>query len=98
MSQLIDKQELPQWLDDLAPQWQMNVQQDQISRKYSFKDYYQTLAFVNAVAWMAHQKDHHPEMIVNYNNCVVSYSTHTARGLTALDFNCANTIDRLFEQ
>ena len=75
--------------------WQ---QQDQhINKTYAFKDYYQTIAFVNALAWMAHQTDHHPELTVSYNRCTVNYSTHDAGGLTEKDFICAAHADRLFK-
>lgn len=98
MPDLIKKTELPEWLDSLDPQWGFNEGLDQIHRKFSFKDYYQTIAFVNSVAWIAHQQDHHPDMTVSYNSCVVNYSTHSSGGLTELDFNCAQAIDRLIEQ
>ncbi len=68
-----------------------------ISKTYHFKNYYQTTAFVNAIAWMAHQTDHHPELTVNYNSCKVSYSTHDAGGLTEKDFSCAAKADGLFK-
>ncbi|MFZ2540526.1 MAG: 4a-hydroxytetrahydrobiopterin dehydratase [Gallionella sp.] len=67
-----------------------------ISKTYRFKDYYQTLAFVNAIAWLSHREDHHPELTVNYNNCQVVYSTHAINGLSENDFICAAKVDRLF--
>jgi 4a-hydroxytetrahydrobiopterin dehydratase len=67
-----------------------------ITRAYSFKDYYQTMAFVNAVAWISHREDHHPGMTVGYNQCRVAYSTHAIGGLSENDFICAAKIDALF--
>jgi 4a-hydroxytetrahydrobiopterin dehydratase len=67
-----------------------------ISRTYRFKDYYQTIAFVNAIAWMSHHEDHHPELIVSYNSCRVEYTTHTIHGLSENDFICAVKMDALF--
>ena len=68
----------------------------QISKTYTFKNYYQTMAFVNAVAWVSHREDHHPDMTVGYNQCVVAYSTHAIGGLSENDFICAAKIDKLF--
>jgi len=66
-----------------------------ISRTFRFADYYRTMAFVNALAWIAHGEDHHPDLEVGYNRCLVRYSTHAAGGLTENDFICAARIDAL---
>jgi len=67
-----------------------------IVKIYRFADYHETMAFVNAVAWIAHRSDHHPELEVGYNRCIVTYTTHDAGGLSAKDFDCAAKIDALF--
>ncbi len=67
-----------------------------ISKTYHFKDYYQTIAFVNAVAWLSHREDHHPDLAVSYNKCQVEYSTHSVHGLSENDFICAAKVDALF--
>lgn len=67
-----------------------------ISKAYRFKDYYQTIAFVNAIAWMSHREDHHPELTVTYNGCHVEYTTHAIHGLSQNDFICAAKVDALF--
>ena len=69
--------------------WETNEDATAISRTYRFKNYYQTLAFVNAVAWIAHQENHHPTLTVDYNRCHVLYSTHAVKGLSENDFICA---------
>ncbi len=76
-----------------------NWQQDgaSISKTYPFKNYYQTIAFVNAVAWMTHREDHHPDLAVSYNECRVAYSTHAIGGLSENDFICAAKVDALFQ-
>jgi 4a-hydroxytetrahydrobiopterin dehydratase len=66
-----------------------------IQRTFHFKNYYQTIAFVNALAWVAHAEDHHPDLTVGYNSCVVNYSTHSAGGLSENDFICAARVDAL---
>jgi 4a-hydroxytetrahydrobiopterin dehydratase len=68
-----------------------------IARTFSFKDHYRVMAFVNAVAWISHREDHHPDMIVGYNTCRVSYLTHAIDGLSENDFICAAKIDALFK-
>lgn len=67
-----------------------------ISKNFSFKDYYQTMAFVNATAWVSHREDHHPDITIGYNQCRVEYTTHAINGLSENDFICAAKIDALF--
>ncbi len=69
---------------------------DRISKTFEFKNYYQVIAFVNAVAWMTHREDHHPDLNVGYNKCRVEYSTHAIGGLSENDFICAAKVDALF--
>lgn len=66
-----------------------------ISKTYKFDDYYHTISFVNAVAWLANKEDHHPDLEVGYNQCVVHYSTHSVGGLSENDFICAAKVDAL---
>lgn len=68
-----------------------------IGKTYDFKNYYQTMAFVNAVAWLSHREDHHPDMTVGYNKCHVEYTTHAINGLSENDFICAAKVDSLFK-
>lgn len=75
--------------------WSLN--DTHISKNFEFKNYYQVLAFVNAVAWMTHREDHHPDMAVSYNKCRVEYSTHAIGGLSENDFICAAKVDALFK-
>ena len=67
-----------------------------IEKTFKFKDYHETMAFVNAVAWVAHQENHHPDLEVGYNQCVVRYSTHSVGGLSENDFICAAKVEALF--
>ena len=68
-----------------------------IAKSYSFKNHYQAVAFVNAVAWISHREDHHPGVALGYNTCSVSYTTHAIGGLSVTDFICAAKVDALFE-
>ncbi len=68
-----------------------------IARTYSFKNYYETLAFVNAIAYVIHHEDHHPDLIVGYNRCEVRFNTHSVKGISLNDFICAAKCDAIFE-
>jgi 4a-hydroxytetrahydrobiopterin dehydratase len=70
---------------------------DTIRKVFSFKNYYETMAFVNATAWISHREDHHPDLEVGYNKCTISYSTHSAGGVTEKDFECAGKIETLMK-
>jgi len=69
-----------------------------IRKTFAFKNYYETMAFVNASAWISHAQDHHPDMSLHYNRCVVAYSTHDAGGITLNDLICAAKLEALFPQ
>jgi 4a-hydroxytetrahydrobiopterin dehydratase len=66
-----------------------------IEKIFRFANYHETLAFVNAVAFIAHTQDHHPELTVGYNRCAVRWNTHDVRGLSRLDFEAATQTDAL---
>ena len=66
-----------------------------IRKDFRFDDFHRTMAFVNAVAWIAHRADHHPDLDVGYGHCAVTWSTHSAGGLTRNDFVCAARTDDL---
>ncbi len=88
-------------IDTLAsqiPKWAVDDQQQCLSRTFAFNNYYQTIAFVNAIAWIAHHEDHHPDLQVSYNRCSVSYTTHAINGLSENDFICAAKVDTLCQQ
>jgi 4a-hydroxytetrahydrobiopterin dehydratase len=75
--------------------WTLDDESKTLQQDFRFKNYYQTMAFVNAVAWIAHQDDHHPDLEVGYNHCLIHYSTHAIGGLSENDFICAAKIDAL---
>ena len=68
---------------------------DEISRTFHFKNYYQTMAFVNAAAFVSHKEDHHPDLLVGYKTCRVTYTTHAVGGLSENDFICAAKLEAL---
>ena len=66
-----------------------------LTRTFSFPDFHRTMAFTNAVAWIAHEQDHHPDMLVTHSRCTVNWSTHSVGGLSLNDFICAARVDAL---
>jgi len=88
----LGKEEVESFLASLAG-WEL--EDGAISRRFEFKNYYRTIAFVNAVAWIAHNEDHHPDMDVSYRHCRVRYITHAVGGLSENDFICAARVDAL---
>lgn len=78
----------------LLPGWLFG--DSRIEKAFLFANYHETIAFVNALAWIAHSEDHHPDLQVHYNRCVVAFSTHSAGGVTLNDIICAAKTERLF--
>ena len=93
-SPALSKQDAEDYLAHL-PEWEISPQGNLITGIFHFKHYYETMAFVNAAAWIAHTEDHHPDMLISYNRCKISYSTHTVKGLSLNDFICASKISAL---
>ncbi|MFZ6674678.1 4a-hydroxytetrahydrobiopterin dehydratase [Undibacterium sp. Xuan67W] len=73
-----------------------------IVKTFNFKNYYETLAFINAIAYVIHAEDHHPELVVTYNRCTIKFDTHTVNdgkgGISENDFICAAKVDAIFQQ
>jgi len=66
-----------------------------IEKRYDFADYHRTIAFVNALAWIANAEDHHPDLAVSYSRCTVRFNTHSVGGISINDFICAAKVDAL---
>jgi 4a-hydroxytetrahydrobiopterin dehydratase len=66
-----------------------------VEKTFHFANYFETIAFVNAVALVAHKHDHHPDLQVHYNRCVVRFNTHDVGGISVSDFDCAAQVDAL---
>lgn len=66
-----------------------------IEKTFSFKNWLETVAFVNAMAWVCHTEDHHPDAALSYNRCVVRFSTHSVGGISINDFICAAKLNAL---
>ena len=79
----------------LASDWRLADDGRALQRSFGFDDFYRTMAFVNAVAWIANAEDHHPDLEVGYNYCRIKFSTHSIGGLSENDFICAAKVDAL---
>ena len=79
----------------LHKDWKIAKDSRSLTRSLKFKDFYRTMSFVNALAHIANTEDHHPDLTVGYDNCHVTYSTHSIGGLSVNDFICAAKLDRL---
>lgn len=77
------------------PGWELVTDGQAISKDFTFKNFYQTLGFVNAVGWMANQQDHHPDLDIGYGHCRATWSTHDVGGLSLNDFICAARADAI---
>ncbi len=93
-SELLSLSEIEALLSKI-PGWSLSVENKMIFREFFFKNYYQTMAFVNMIAWLSHQENHHPDLNVYYNKCIVQYHTHALNGLSENDFICAAKINVL---
>ena len=79
----------------LHPEWHLAEDGRALTRTLAFRDYHEVMEFVNALAWVSHREDHHPDLSVHYNKVVVRYSTHSVGGLSDNDFICAAKLDAL---
>jgi 4a-hydroxytetrahydrobiopterin dehydratase len=77
------------------PGWVLGKDTKHIVRSFSFKSFYPTMSFVNAVAYIAQQEGHHPDMAIGYNSCTITFTTHAIGGLSENDFICAAKINAM---
>ncbi len=93
----LERAQAERYLAEVHDDWSISEDGSTISRTFKFKNYYHTIAFVNALAWIANREDHHPDLEVGYNRCLVNFSTHSIGGLSRNDFICAAKIDALLD-
>lgn len=82
-------------LKELNPAWVLDPHVKCITRRFEFKGFQKTMGFVNALAWIVNQENHHPELKMGYNYCEVTFTTHAIDGLSSNDFICAAKLDLL---
>lgn len=89
--------ELAEIKTNIAPlkNWNLSEDKKSIWKLWLFKNHHQVMAFINAIAFISHRENHHPDIIFGFNNCHVRYTTHAIGGLSENDFICASKIDAL---
>jgi 4a-hydroxytetrahydrobiopterin dehydratase len=95
MADLLNAQDIKEWLKKL-PEWEHDKKH--IERTFEFDDFTQAMEFVNGVAEIAEEEDHHPDIDVRYNKVRIALSTHSEGGLTELDFEVAEKIGTLVDE
>ncbi len=85
--------QLTQLNGDAAQGWKLI--DGALERTYQFTNFHETMAFVNALAWIAHREDHHPDLALGYSRCTVRFNTHDVNGISVSDFHCAGAVDAL---
>ena len=80
------------------PEWRQEEVRDgrRIHRVYEFANYWEAIAFVNAIAFTIHREDHHPELVVGYDKVDVRFDTHSVGGISLNDFICAAKCDEAY--
>jgi 4a-hydroxytetrahydrobiopterin dehydratase len=91
----LNAEQIKNLLPQLNKQWKVSPDNRTMQRELSFKNFYETMAFVNALAWVANTENHHPDLEVGYNYCRVRFMTHALDGLTQNDFICAAKMDKI---
>ncbi len=91
----MDSEQVDQYMTTIDPAWLHQADGGLITRSFKFKNFSKTMFFVNAVANVADQQGHHPDVEFGYNYCRIKFTTHEAKGLTVNDFICAKKVDGL---
>ena len=85
--------QLTQLNGDAAQGWKLI--DGALEKTFNFANFHETMAFVNALAWIAHREDHHPDLTLGYSRCAVRFNTHDVNGISVSDFHCAAAVDAL---
>lgn len=94
----MDAAQIRDYQQQIHADWELGGDGTLIQREFKFRNYYHTTAFINAVAWIAHQQDHHPDISFGYNKASVVFTTHAIGGLSENDFICAARVDALLPE
>jgi len=95
MADLLTAQDIKDWLKKL-PEWEH--EKKHIERTFEFDDFSEAIEFVNGVAEISEEEEHHPDIDIRYSKVKLSLSTHREGGLTDLDFELAEKIDTLVDE
>jgi 4a-hydroxytetrahydrobiopterin dehydratase len=92
----MDSEEAKKWLAETEG-WALSDDGRMIRRRFEFRGFYRTMAFVNAMAWVVNNEGHHPDFSAGYNYCEVGFTTHAIDGLSENDFICAAKLNALLD-
>ena len=95
IGQALNADQIINLMPQLDKKWQVSHDKKSIHRAYTFKDFYETMGVVNAVAFIANLENHHPDLEIGYNYCTIKFMTHALNGLSQNDFICAAKVDSL---
>lgn len=95
IGEALNQEQIQNLMPQLHDGWSVIDNHRKITRHFEFNNFYETMAFVNAIAWIANTENHHPDIQCGYNYCEVVFMTHALSGLTHNDFICAAKIDDL---
>lgn len=91
-----DRETAEQYLEDLEG-WSLSADGKMISRRFEFRGFFRTMAFINAMAFIVNNENHHPDFSAGYNFCEVGFTTHAIDGLSENDFICAAKVNALLQ-
>ena len=91
----LNREQIDALLPQLETSWEVSDDMTTMHRSFSFENFYETMAFMNAIAWIANRENHHPDVELGYNYCRVKLMTHALNGLSHNDFICAAKIDQV---
>lgn len=97
IGEALNREQIDLMLPQISAEWEVSSDAITIQRNFSFENFHETMAFVNAIAWSAHRENHHPDIEFGYNYCRVRFMTHALQGLSQNDFICAAKIDQILD-
>jgi len=95
IGEALNRTQIDTLITQVSKEWQVADDAKSISRKFSFENFHETMAFMNAISWVAHRENHHPDVKLGYNYCEVTFMTHALGGLSQNDFICAAKVDKI---
>ncbi len=90
----MDRKEIEKYMQEINREWQV-VDDRKITREFKLVNFRHAMVFVNKVADLAEDEDHHPDIHIFYARVVIELSTHAIKGLSENDFILAYKIDQL---
>ncbi len=91
----LSQDESKELLKQLGPEWMLIDEGRMLANTYTFRDFVETINFVNKIAAVAEEEQHHPDLTISYNNLGVELMTHAIGGLSENDFILAAKIDEI---